>query len=60
MIDTRQEVLFALHEAAELEYGLMIQYLFAGITLKNETDASLSEKKWLAVSWRCNGMLPES
>jgi hypothetical protein len=34
LIDTREELINALYEAAELEHGLMIQYLFAAFTMK--------------------------
>jgi hypothetical protein len=35
MIDTRGELVNALSEAAELEHGLLMQYLFAGSVLWN-------------------------
>lgn len=34
MIDTREELLHALTEAAELEHGLLCQYLFAAFSMK--------------------------
>lgn len=34
MIDTRQEIIYALNEAAEIEHGFMIQYIFAAMTMK--------------------------
>jgi hypothetical protein len=34
LIDTRQELIYALYEATEIEHGLMIQYLFASFTMK--------------------------
>jgi len=53
MIDTRQELLIALREASELEQGLMIQYLFAGMTLKHESDDSLTaDQRDLVSDWR--------
>ena len=42
MIDTREELIYALHEAAELEHGLMIQYLFAALTMKKRLDEGIS------------------
>jgi hypothetical protein len=37
LIDTREEMIYALNEAAEIEHGLMIQYLFAALTMKKLT-----------------------
>lgn len=42
MIDTREELINALHEAAELEHGLLLQYLYAALSLKRRTDEGLS------------------
>ena len=42
MIDTREELTVALHEAAELEHGLMIQYLFPALSMKKRLDEGLS------------------
>ena len=42
MIDTREELTFSLHEAAELEHGLLIQYLFAALSLKKRLDEGIS------------------
>jgi rubrerythrin len=36
LIDTREEMIYALNEAAEIEHGLMIQYLFAALTIKKD------------------------
>lgn len=41
MIDTREELVNALTEAAELEHGLMLQYLFAALSLKKRGDEGL-------------------
>lgn len=38
VIQTRADLISALHEAAELEQGLMCQYLFAAFTLKKAGD----------------------
>ncbi|HET9872687.1 MAG TPA: ferritin-like domain-containing protein [Propionibacteriaceae bacterium] len=40
-IDTRVELIAALHEAAEIEHGLMIQYLFPAFSLKKRADEGL-------------------
>lgn len=42
MIDTRVELVAALREAAEIEHGLMIQYLFPALTMKKRLDEGLS------------------
>jgi len=42
LIDTREELTFSLHEAAELEHGLLIQYLFAALSLKKRLDEGIS------------------
>jgi hypothetical protein len=55
MIDTREELINALSVAAELEHGLMLQYLFAAFTAKKDTAEGLSAaklelvRKWTAV-----------
>jgi hypothetical protein len=42
MIDTREELIDALTEAAELEHGLLIQYLFAAYSMKKRLDEGLT------------------
>jgi hypothetical protein len=42
LIDTREELIYALYEAAELEHGLMIQYLFAALTMKKRLDEAIT------------------
>ena len=42
MIDTREELIGALHQAAEIEHGLMIQYLFPALSLKKRQDEGLT------------------
>jgi len=42
LVDTREELINALHEAAELEHGLMIQYLFAALTMKKRLDEGIN------------------
>jgi hypothetical protein len=58
MIDTREELTVALHEAAELEHGLMIQYLFPAFSMKKRLDEGLtapqqrSARSWTATILR--------
>jgi hypothetical protein len=42
LIDTREELINALYEAAELEHGLMVQYLFAALTMKKRLDEGIT------------------
>lgn len=42
MIETREGLIDALYEAAELEHGLLLQYLFAALTLKKRLDEGLT------------------
>jgi hypothetical protein len=42
MIDSREGLIGALHEAAELEHGLLLQYLFSALTLKKRGDEGLT------------------
>ena len=42
MISNREELRNALHEAAELEHGLLLQYLFAAFSLKRRLEEGLS------------------
>ncbi|MGY1690638.1 ferritin-like domain-containing protein [Geodermatophilus sp. SYSU D01105] len=52
MIDTREELTVALHEAAELEHGLMIQYLFPAFSMKKRLDEGLTAPQQRATrSW---------
>jgi hypothetical protein len=41
-IDTRAELVNALHVACEIEHGLMIQYLFPALSMKKRADAGLA------------------
>ena len=45
MIDTRQEIIYALNEAAEIEHGFMIQYIFAAMTMKKRLDERITGKQ---------------
>src|SRR5215216_2650989 len=42
MIDTRAELVNALYEAAELEHGLLLQYLYAALSLKKRLDEGIT------------------
>ncbi|MBD1365380.1 ferritin-like protein [Mucilaginibacter sp. ZT4R22] len=42
MIDTREELLNALAEAAELEHGLLVQYLFTAFSFKRRLDEGIT------------------
>ena len=52
MIDTREELIVALHEASEIEHGLMIQYIFAALTCKKTGAEGLSpDQEALVRNW---------
>jgi len=52
VIDTREELVNALSEAAELEHGLLIQYLFAALSLKRRVDEGITPvQQSLIVDW---------
>jgi hypothetical protein len=52
MIDTREEIIGALHQAAEIEHGLMIQYLFPALSLKKRDDEGITPRQLaLTRSW---------
>jgi hypothetical protein len=42
MINTREGLIDALTEASELEHGLMLQYLFAALSLKKRSDEGIT------------------
>lgn len=42
MISTREGLIDALHEAAELEHGLMLQYMFAAMSVKKRLDEGIT------------------
>jgi hypothetical protein len=53
LIDTREELTYALHEAAELEHGLLIQYLFSAFSLKKRLDEGITgEQQELIRKWK--------
>lgn len=41
-IDTREELVYALQVAAEIEHGLMIQYLFPALSIKKRLEEGLT------------------
>jgi hypothetical protein len=52
MIDSREGLIDALTEASELEHGLMLQYLFAALSLKKRLDEGISpSQQELIRSW---------
>src|SRR5436305_13403382 len=53
VIEHREALIYMLCEAAELEHGIMCQYLFAAFSLKQRTDEGLSEEELAVVTrWR--------
>lgn len=52
-IDTREELVNALHEACEIEHGLLVQYLYAGLSMKKSLDEQLTpHQQRLARGWQ--------
>src|SRR5215207_6079521 len=53
VIEHREALVYMLSEAAELEHGIMCQYLFAAFSLKQREDEGLSSDELEAVTrWR--------
>jgi Ferritin-like len=53
VIEHREALIYMLCQAAELEHGIMCQYLFAAFSLKQSTDEGLTSDELEAVSrWR--------
>jgi Ferritin-like len=53
VIEHREALIYMLYEAAELEHGIMCQYLFAVFSLKQSADEGLTEDELAAVQrWR--------
>src|SRR6201997_3974600 len=53
VIEHREALIYMLCEAAELEHGIMCQYLFAAFSLKQTVDEGLSGAELAAVQrWR--------
>ena len=52
MIRTREALIDALHDAAELEHGLMLQYMFAALTVKKDlADGITGTQQELLRDW---------
>jgi CDGSH-type Zn-finger protein/uncharacterized Fe-S cluster protein YjdI/rubrerythrin len=51
-IRTREELIFLLAEAAEIEHNLMCCYLFAAFSMKNEADGLTPEQAKVVAGWR--------
>jgi hypothetical protein len=49
VITNREELIFMLSEAAQLEHMLMCEYLFAAFSLKTTGDAGLTAAQLAAV-----------
>jgi len=53
VIEHREALIYTLCQAAELEHGIMCQYLFAAFSLKQSTEEGLTEAEAAAaVRWR--------
>lgn len=53
VVEHRDALIYLLREAAELEHGIMCQYLYAAFTLKQSTDEGLTAEQLEAVGrWR--------
>jgi hypothetical protein len=53
IIEHRDALIYMLSEAAELEHGILCQYLFAAFTLKSGTEEGVDERQLLAIQrWR--------
>src|SRR5919112_1126487 len=53
VIEHREALIYMLCQAAELEHGIMCQYLFAAFSLKQRTDEGLTPEEFEAVTrWR--------
>jgi len=53
VIEHREALIYMLCEAAELEHGIMCQYLFAAFSLKQAAEEGLSEAELAATArWR--------
>jgi hypothetical protein len=53
VIEHREALIYMICQAAELEHGLMCEYLFAAFSLKDRVDEGVSEAQLAAIqSWR--------
>lgn len=52
-IESREELIYLVSEAAEIEHGVLCSYLFAAFTMKSSLDEGLTEQQLDAVNrWR--------
>ena len=52
-IDTREELINALHVACEVEHSLLVQYLYAGLSMKkNLAEGLTAHQQRLVRSWQ--------
>jgi hypothetical protein len=52
-IATREGLIAALNEAAEIEHGLLLQYLFAALTLKQSPDENVTPEQFVQLrKWK--------
>ena len=52
-ITTRDDLIAALHEAAEIEHGLLLQYLFAALSLKQSPNENVNSEQFSLVrTWK--------
>ena len=51
-VQSREELIFLLAEAAEIEHNLMCTYLFAAFSLKDESDGLTPEQAKTVAGWR--------
>ena len=49
VVENREELIFLLTEASELEHMVMLAYLFAAFTLKTDASEGLTEEQLEAV-----------
>ena len=52
LLPTREQLVHALYEAAELEHNLMCTYLYAAFSLKDETEVDTAEEAEAVKRWR--------
>lgn len=53
VVEHREQLIYLLREAAELEHTILCEYLFAAFTLKQRTDEGLTDAQLAAVNrWR--------
>jgi hypothetical protein len=53
IVNDREQLIYLLTEAAEIEHGLMCSYLYANWSLKERTDEGLTEDQLCAIArWR--------